>query len=109
MKNNLDRIIQFYRYTEVEGDYGLEKKWAMHGGKQWAKRTDVTNREAWLALEVSATITTRFLVRWSDFTADITPKDTIVSEGRTYDITGIREVSGRREYLEINAAARADG
>jgi hypothetical protein len=56
---------------------------------------------------VQANITTRFRVRWSTFTAGITPKDRLICEGVEYDITGIKDI-GRREFREITAAARAD-
>jgi hypothetical protein len=49
----------------------------------------------------------RFTVRWSPFTAGISPKDRLTCEGVEYDITGIKEI-GRRVGVEISASARAD-
>lgn len=59
--------------------------------------------------QVSATLLSRFTVRWSEVYADLNPKDRLRDEqdGRTYDIKGVFEI-GRRRWLEIHAAARAD-
>lgn len=69
--------------------------------------TPVSDGERWRAAEVSAEVTTRFLIRYSPQVADVNPKDRIRYEGRLYDIYGVKEV-GRREGLEITATARAD-
>jgi head-tail adaptor len=56
---------------------------------------------------VQANITTRFVVRYSAFSAGITPVDRLTCEGQEFDIVGIKQI-GRRDFLEITAAARAD-
>ena len=104
----LDRRIQFQRASLVDDGFGEVEKWEDHGSPVWARKTDVSDGERWRADEVQAQITTRFLVRWSGFTADLTPKDRLVSDGVKYNITGIKEASGRRQWLEITAAARLD-
>lgn len=73
----------------------------------WAAKLDVRDAERWSAQEVGAEITTRFQIRWSTAVEDVNPKDRIVFDGRTYDINAVKEM-GRREGLEITAAARAD-
>jgi len=105
----LDRRIQFQRFTETDDGFGAVQNWADHGSPVWARKTDVSDSERWRAGEVSATITTRFRVRYSSFTSSITPKDRLTYDGLTYDISGIKEGEGRRAWLEITAAARADG
>jgi len=104
----LDRFIQIQRYTEVDDGFGLSKVWADHGAPIHAEKTDVSDGERWRASEVSASITTRFVVRYSTFTADISPKDRLTCEGETYEIVGKKEGKGRRRWLEITAAARSD-
>ena len=104
----LDRRIQFQRVALNDDGLSQVEEWADHGSPVWARKTDVSDGERWRADEVQAQITTRFLVRYSDFTADLTPKDRLVSDGVKYNITGIKEASGRRQWLEITAAARAD-
>ena len=105
---NLDRIIQFRRASLVDNGFGMVEEFANHGGDIWAKKTEVSDSERFRASAVSASITARFVVRWSDFTRDITPKDRLVCEGREFDISGLKEVDGRRRFLEITAAARVD-
>jgi len=72
-----------------------------------AKVMPISDGERFRAGEVSAQITTRFLIRWSITTSEITPKDRIVYGGKTFDIFHLKEI-GRREGIEISAAARAD-
>ena len=103
----LDRRVQFRRFTLTDDGFTTVETWADHGAPVWASRRDVSDRERMAAMEVSATITTRFQVRWSSFTAGITPKDRLTCEGAEYEITGIKEL-GRRQGFEITASVRAD-
>lgn len=112
----LDRRIQFLRGTVVTDGFGTRLEWNAanpaadnHGSPVWASKSDISDGERWRASEVQAHITTRFLVRYSAFTAGITPKDRLVFEGRTYDIHGIKEPPRtRRQWIEITASARND-
>lgn len=72
-----------------------------------AKKTDVSDGERIRAAGVSAEITTRFLIRWSQAVSVVTANDRVLFAGRAYDIFAVKEV-GRREAIEITAAARAD-
>lgn len=101
-----DRI-QFWRKTETAGALGLAETWAAFGGPVWAHKRDVSDIEKARAAEVQASLTARFTVRYSAFSAGITPRDRLVCGALTYEITGIREVV-RRAWLEINAVARPD-
>lgn len=74
----------------------------------WASKVDVSDAERIRNAEVGATITTRFRIRWSTDVADLSALDRLKCEGRTYEISGVKEI-GRREELEITAAARNDG
>lgn len=104
----LDRRVQFRRATEGTDGFGQTETWGNHGTPVWAHKAEVSDGERWRAGEVAAHITTRFRVRYSAFTAGITPKDRLTCEGRTYDISGIKEVGPRRTFFEITAAARVD-
>jgi SPP1 family predicted phage head-tail adaptor len=104
---NLDRRIQFRRAMPADDGFGMVETWANHGSPVWAAKKDVSDGERWRAQEMQAQITTRFVVRFSVFAGDITPKDRLVCEGLEYDISGVKEIE-RRRYLEITAAARAD-
>lgn len=107
-RGNLDRLIQFQRATMVDDGFGMVEVWGDHGDPIWSSKTDVSDAERYRASEVAASITTRFVVRWSAFSRDLTPKDRLVCEGREFNITGIKEGKGRRRWLEITAAARVD-
>ena len=109
--SKLDRLVQFQRATVTDDGFGQVETWADHGGPIWALREDVKDSERMRAAEVQATLTTRFHVRSTEFTRDIDPRDRLVSEGRTYTITGTKEAQkyGRRQLLEITCAGRTDG
>lgn len=103
----MDRRVQFLRATLVNDGFSSVETFASHGSPIPAQKQDISDGERMRAGEVQAHITTRFQVRWSAFTTGLTPKDRLSTEGRTYDIFGIKEMD-RRRTLEISAAARAD-
>lgn len=104
----LDRVVLFQRPETADDGFRTETVFVQHGGPVAARKTDVSDAERVRSGEVSATITTRFIVRYSPFTRQITPKYRLTCEGLDYDITGIKEAGGRRAWLEITAAARSD-
>ncbi len=108
MAGHLDRRVQFRRRSVVNDTLSHTEVWADLGCQVWASKADVSDGERMRAAQAQATITTRFRVRWSSFTVTITPKDRLVCAGVEYDITGIKEVGARHEFLEITAATRAD-
>lgn len=100
----LDRRVQFLR--AVMSDDGYQKRWgdhAPHGAPVWASKRDISDRERFMAAMVTTQAETRFQVRWSAFTADVTSRDRLICEGVTYGISGTKEI-GRREGIEITAA-----
>lgn len=103
----LDTRVQFRRAAMVDDGFTKREVFADHGAPVWASRKDVSDAERVAAAQVAATITTRFQVRWSKFTAGLTPRDRLMCGGREYDITGIKEM-GRMQALEITASARSD-
>lgn len=105
---DLDRLVQFRRASLSDDGFTSIETFADHGSPVWAKKADLSDGERLRAGEVSAVITTRFTVRYSAFSADLTPKDELSCEGRTYAIFGIKEVGGRRRWLEITCSSRSD-
>lgn len=103
----LDRRVQVRRAALVDDGLGEVETWADHGGPIWARRQDLSDGERWRAGAVAAHVTARFTVRWSAFTRDLTPADRLICEGTEYEITGVKEAEGRRQWLEITTAARA--
>jgi len=104
---NLDRRVQFRKVALASDGFGFAEAWADEGAPQPASKKDISDGERWRAGEVQAHVTTRFVVRWSEFTASVTPAWRLVCEGLEYDIAGKKEIE-RRRYLEITAAARND-
>ncbi|MDZ7823667.1 MAG: phage head closure protein [Ahrensia sp.] len=105
---NLDRRIQFQRATITDDGFSQVETFANHGVPYWANKKDVSDSERMRAGEISATISSRFIVRSSEFICDITPKDRLVYRGRTYEINGVKETGDRNTYVEITAGARID-
>ena len=102
-----DRRVQFERWTGSDNGFGVVEDWAAHGLPVPAAKRDVSDAERMRANEVQAHITSRFRVRSSAFTRDLSPKDRLVCEGLVYNISGIKELD-RLRTLEITAAARSD-
>lgn len=73
----------------------------------WASKHDVSDTERLRAAEVGSNLTTRFVIRHSSTVADLNTKDRLTCEGLVYNIVGVKEL-GRREGIEITAAARSD-
>lgn len=73
----------------------------------WAQKTDISDAERVRAQQVGATVTTRFLIRYSSQVRNVDPTYRVEFEDRTYDISAVKEV-GFREGLEITATARAE-
>lgn len=103
----MDRRVQFQRATVLDDGYSETEAFEDHGAPVWAKKTDVSDAERLRGGEVQATLTARFVVRWTAFTSDLTPKDRIQYGGTSFRIFGIKEI-GRREGLEITAGARVE-
>lgn len=70
-------------------------------------RLDEQVGEKWRSGQVSALITSRFVVRCGVLASTLTPKHHLQCEGVGYEITGIKAGQGRRRTLEITAIAKA--
>lgn len=106
----LDRRVTIQRATlTAGGDYNEPQETWSDLATLWARRADISATEAYRAQEVGAEITTRFTVRYSTLSATITPKDRLVFDGETFNITRTMEPVGtRNQWIEIHAVARAD-
>jgi head-tail adaptor len=105
---NLDRRVQFYRATYSDDGFGQVQTFAPYGGTQPARRRDVSDGEKFRANEVQSMLMTRFLVRYSAFTAGLVAQDKLTCEGLSFDIVGIKQTDNRRQFIEITAVARTD-
>ena len=73
----------------------------------WANYTPVSDGEKVCANEVYASLSARFIIRYSTSVASVNAKDRIGFDGRVFDIIGVKETE-RRRWLEITAATRTD-
>lgn len=102
----MDRRITLRRKDVTNTGLGVIEAWG-DIGTIWAGRKDVSDGEKMAAGGVMATLAARFVVRSSELTRGLTPKDALIEGGKTFQIMGIKELD-RRGYLEITAEARAD-
>jgi len=103
----LDRRITIERYSSSINDFGEEVGAWNELATVWAGKTDVRDSERFSAQQVNSTITTRWRIRYLSKIADINPKDRLTHNGLLYGIVAVKEI-GRKEGLEITAAARND-
>jgi head-tail adaptor len=75
-------------------------------GTVWAARRDISDGERFKAGEMATELAARFVVRPSQLTRSITPKDTIM-HGRELAIVGIKTIS-EGTLIEITTAERSD-
>lgn len=104
----LDRRITLQRFTSTVDAYNEPVlTWATLATR-WASYEPLSDGERFRAGETAADASARFVIRWSSEVASLNPKDRLTFEGVTYQIVRTKEI-GRREGIEITAAARADG
>lgn len=105
----LDRRVTVLRNMAVVNAYNEPVETFLPIGDLWARKMDASAGERFRAAEVEAELTSRFTVRWSPFTAAITPRDRLVWGAYTYNIAGTREsAQGRRQWIELDCVARED-
>lgn len=102
-----DRRVTLERYGETRDEWNNPIMGWTTLSRVWASKTDASDTERLRAAEVGSTLTTRFVIRWSKKVSDLNTKDRLTCEGIEYGIIGVKAL-GRREYLEITAAARSD-
>lgn len=74
----------------------------------WMGRRDMRAAERFAGQQTVAEVDTVFSARWAPATAEIRPEThRLVLDGRVYAVHGVAEI-GRREKVEIAAAARAE-
>lgn len=106
----LDRILTIERKSTTTDAFGGEvETWAPIAGLEDipASVEEIPDGEVWRAAEVQATVTTRFVIRWSPAAAGVTPLDRVKYAGKTFDINRTKELQ-RRKGVELTAAARAE-
>jgi hypothetical protein len=103
---DLDRVVQFLRGAVSDDGFSQVKTFAPHGGTLRARKIEASDAERWRAAQVQATISARFVVRRSGFTADLSVQDRLICEGVEYEITGRRELAADpKRFFEFSATA----
>jgi SPP1 family predicted phage head-tail adaptor len=104
---SLDRFVTLRRATVTTDAMNAQVLTWADLARVPCKYTPVSDGERWRAAEMNASITARFVIRYSNNIADIGPKDRLIYEGREFDIVGAKELQ-RLDGIEISAAARAE-
>ena len=107
IREKLDRRITLERFIETTNLFNEVIKDWQPLATVWASKEDIRDSERFQASQVSASITTRFQIRYSPSLSDLSPLDRLTYDGRLYEIVAVKEI-GRKEGLEITASARAD-
>lgn len=106
----LDRLVRVMRATVAPNAFNeLVETWGLFT-KVYGNRRDMSfrDRERLQAAELNATMATRFEIRWTPKTAQITAKDRFLCEGVWYDIVPPIAEIGRRYRLVISCTSRVD-
>jgi len=103
----LDRRITIERWGATTNEFGEDVPEWLHVATVWASAEDIRDSERYRAQQVGSDATTRFRVRWRGSIESLNPKDRICAGGRYFNVTAVKMI-GRREGLEITAAARTD-
>lgn len=101
----LDRRITIVRVVgqTPDGHGGVRQVWG-DLATVWSEVKAVSDGERWRAMQVAATVTHRFRIRWG---VGVTVLDRVRFEGREFEISGVKEID-RRVGQEITAVARAE-
>lgn len=102
-----DRFITIQRANSTHNDYNEPELTWTTLERVPARAMPISDGERARAGEDFASNTMRFQIRYSSNVANVNPKDRLLYEGKTFEITGVKEL-GRREELELTAASRTD-
>jgi SPP1 family predicted phage head-tail adaptor len=96
-----DRCTVLTATTSSDGKGGQTTAWVA-GDAVWAQVRSLTGREAMQLGALQSTVTGRITVRYR---SDLTVQHRLRREpdGPTYELTAVRDVDGRRRWLECDA------
>lgn len=103
----LDRKLTLMKATQTTGALNAKVTTYVELATVSASKADVSDAERIRAQQAGVAHTTRFRIRWSSLASQLLALDRVRCEGRTFEVTGIKEI-GRREGIEITANARSD-
>jgi len=103
----LDRRIMIEEKTVTNSDSGEEIITWLPLVTVWARKIEAKGAERFSGQELFGAAVKTFQIRWSLYASTITTKHRLLFDGRTYDITDVREI-GRREGLEIDCFTKSE-
>lgn len=106
---DLTALVQFRRAVLVDDGLSRNEQFSDHGTVTRARKRDMSDSERLRAGELVAQGTSRFVLRRSPFSSDLTPKDRLVCAGLEYSILHIKALDDGRRWIEVTASARIDG
>lgn len=104
---SLDRRITIQRKSITQSDSGEEIVTWVDVAEVWAQKVEDRGDERFARQQLVGHAIVTFRIRWSDTVKEVTDEHQIVFDGRSYDITAVREI-GRREGVEMDAFALAE-
>lgn len=104
-------LITFLRAPRVDSGLRSEAGAFTPLHQTWAEKTDVSDAERIAAAQVTAELSARFVVKWTQANRGVTAADMIqIGTGagaRYFAITGVKEI-GFRDQLEFSTQERAE-
>jgi len=97
----LDRRITLQSRTVTQSDSGEEVVTWVDLATVWAQKVENRGAERFVAQQLVGKAVKTFRFRWSDAVEDVTVKDQLVHDGRSFDILDVREI-GYREGIEVD-------
>jgi SPP1 family predicted phage head-tail adaptor len=98
-----DRAVRLERHGVTYDQWNQPTEgWALLA-EVWASKDDVSDGEKLRAAQVGSSMTSRFGLAYDEVTASLTTADRLVCDGKTYDISGIKEL-GTRQGIEVTAS-----
>ncbi|QDL90465.1 head-tail adaptor protein [Paroceanicella profunda] len=103
---NLDRRIQLYRAERTRAPAGgFIEDWKPFGSPLPAARRDVSDAEKWANAGSYHQLQVRFQIRSGSFARSIRRSDCLTCDGEVFEIAGIKEMPGRRAFVELSCIA----
>jgi SPP1 family predicted phage head-tail adaptor len=99
-----DRRITIQRQSITQSDSGEEIVTWVDVATVWARKIENRGEERFASQQFIGHAVKTFQIRWSTLVAELTIEHRIVFDGRTFDITDIRELA-RREGIEFDCYA----
>lgn len=96
--SKMDKRIVIQAIGSAQDEFGAVVRTWIDVAQVWAHVYDTNSANSFVSDKQVSPVTTKMRIRWRD---DITPAMRVVFRGRFYEITGVLDLSGKREFLEL--------